>query len=216
MTASRNETPPRGGGRGPGPGAGRAAQGPARKGAIGSAEAGAKGGAQWVRDPAFESPASSPAAPVFAPSPSPGGGRTQATRSAPPDSLSASSPARPAANPRANPVGDRGANSGRAPRALMPGANLPLAGPPPRVLIGRAPLRADSVGRAAARRAGWRMVFEPTRAPRREPLMGWLSSDDPLAGLELRFDDLDAAIDFAERRGWEWTVLEPPPRAPRR
>ena len=52
----------------------------------------------------------------------------------------------------------------------------------------------------------WRLTF---RGPGRrfiEPLMGWIGSTDPLAGLELRFPTLEAAIRYARRQGLDFTV----------
>ncbi|KJE88732.1 NADH-ubiquinone oxidoreductase IP subunit [Capsaspora owczarzaki ATCC 30864] len=59
----------------------------------------------------------------------------------------------------------------------------------------------------------WRLDFE---VPERweNPLMGWASSGDPLQALDLEFDTLEAAIAFAEKNGWGYSVDEkiPPVR----
>ena len=39
--------------------------------------------------------------------------------------------------------------------------------------------------------------------------MGWNSGDDPKSQVKVKFDDLDAAISFAERNGWPYVVEEP-------
>ena len=52
----------------------------------------------------------------------------------------------------------------------------------------------------------WRLTF---RGPGRrfiEPVMGWTGSTDPLAGLELRFPTLEAAIRYARRQGLDFAV----------
>lgn len=51
----------------------------------------------------------------------------------------------------------------------------------------------------------WRLNF---RGPGRrfiEPLMGWTGSTDPLAGLEIKFPTLEAAIRYARRQGLDIT-----------
>ena len=42
--------------------------------------------------------------------------------------------------------------------------------------------------------------------------MGWNSGSDPKSGVKLRFDELDEAVNFAERNGWEYEILEPQQR----
>lgn len=52
----------------------------------------------------------------------------------------------------------------------------------------------------------WRLTF---RGPGRrfiEPLMGWTGSTDPLAGLEIKFPTLEAAIRYARRHGLDVKV----------
>jgi NADH dehydrogenase ubiquinone Fe-S protein 4 len=52
----------------------------------------------------------------------------------------------------------------------------------------------------------WRLAF---RGPGRrfiEPVMGWTGSTDPLAGLELRFPTLEAAIRYARRQWLDFAV----------
>ena len=44
------------------------------------------------------------------------------------------------------------------------------------------------------------------------PLMGWTSTGDPYANVgdsALSFDSQEAAVSFAERHGWEYTVWSP-------
>jgi hypothetical protein len=54
-----------------------------------------------------------------------------------------------------------------------------------------------------------RVTLEPDRmgARRPESLMGWVSSPDTLNQLRLGFDTVEAAVDYATRQGWTYTVL---------
>lgn len=58
-------------------------------------------------------------------------------------------------------------------------------------------------------RGRWVVEFDRTEAPRIEPLMGWTASADPFAPIRLQFPSLASALDFVERQGWDYTVLEP-------
>ena len=42
--------------------------------------------------------------------------------------------------------------------------------------------------------------------------MGWTASDDPFAQVRLGFPTLAAAVDYAERQGLDYRVVEPPAR----
>ena len=53
------------------------------------------------------------------------------------------------------------------------------------------------------------MEFDRASAPTIEPLMNWTASADPFAPIRLQFPSLASAIDFVERQGWDYTVLEP-------
>ncbi|CDS14003.1 hypothetical protein LRAMOSA06174 [Lichtheimia ramosa] len=44
------------------------------------------------------------------------------------------------------------------------------------------------------------------------PLIGWVSSADYQQGLQMTFDTKEAAINFAERQGWDYYVHEPAPK----
>jgi hypothetical protein len=64
-------------------------------------------------------------------------------------------------------------------------------------------------------RRKWILEFEPWIARELEPLMGWTSSRDPFSPTpRLRFPDRQSAIKFAERRGWQYAVEDPPARRP--
>jgi len=64
-----------------------------------------------------------------------------------------------------------------------------------------------------ARTKEWVLEHEPgTRDI--DPLMGWTSSRDTKAQVRLTFADKDQAIQYAERNGLAYTVIEPSPRKP--
>jgi len=63
---------------------------------------------------------------------------------------------------------------------------------------------AMSSGRAQTKH--WRLRFERRRPLFIEPLMGWTGSEDPLAPVELKFPDLQAAVAYAEREGLAYQV----------
>lgn len=65
-----------------------------------------------------------------------------------------------------------------------------------------------------ARTRGWKLRFEPRRAPFIEPLMGWTGSDDTLTQVELSFPTLDSAVRYAERQGLNYVVEGDVHRAP--
>ncbi|MEM9705798.1 MAG: ETC complex I subunit [Pseudomonadota bacterium] len=56
----------------------------------------------------------------------------------------------------------------------------------------------------------WVLEFEAETARRIDPLMGWTSGDDTRAGqVRLSFDDLDAAVAYAERHSIPYQVIQP-------
>ena len=55
----------------------------------------------------------------------------------------------------------------------------------------------------------WVLDFEPAAARTIDPLMGWTSSPDTNAQVQLRFDSKEAAIAYAAKRGIEYQVVEP-------
>ncbi|MBB3527238.1 NADH dehydrogenase ubiquinone Fe-S protein 4 [Rhizobium sp. BK456] len=57
-----------------------------------------------------------------------------------------------------------------------------------------------------ARTTGWRLVFEPRKAPFIEPLMGYTGSTDTLPQVALKFPTLQSAIRYAERQGLTYIV----------
>lgn len=64
---------------------------------------------------------------------------------------------------------------------------------------------------SAPRPRYWVLEFEPTRAPRIEPLMGHTASDDPYRPIRLRFPDRESAVEFAERQDWRYIIREDAP-----
>ncbi len=57
----------------------------------------------------------------------------------------------------------------------------------------------------------WILEFEPSRPPQMDPLMGWISSDDPYRSIRLKFPDRDSAVAFAEQQDWRYVVQEDRP-----
>lgn len=53
----------------------------------------------------------------------------------------------------------------------------------------------------------WILEYEKQSARTPESLMGWISSEDTLNQVRLRFDSADAAVMFAQEKGWEYDVL---------
>ena len=93
----------------------------------------------------------------------------------------------------------------------IPGTNLRSDRTPTAII--RRPARSPMT--SGPRPRGWVLEFEPSRAPSRDPLMGWVSSDDPYRGIRLTFPDRDSAVEFAERQNWRYVVREDPPRGRR-
>ena len=58
----------------------------------------------------------------------------------------------------------------------------------------------------------WVLEYEPATPREPDPLMGWASAGDTLNEVQLRFDTLEAAIEFARKNGLEYTVVEPKDR----
>lgn len=56
----------------------------------------------------------------------------------------------------------------------------------------------------------WRLTFRGTGRRFIEPVMGWVGTDDPLAGLEQRFPTLESAVRYARRQALDFTVVDAP------
>ena len=62
-------------------------------------------------------------------------------------------------------------------------------------------------GRAGTQQ--WVLEFEPDGTRGNDPLMGWASSDDTRAQVQMRFDTQEEAVAYAQRQGYFYSV-EPP------
>lgn len=58
----------------------------------------------------------------------------------------------------------------------------------------------------------WLLEFEPESPREIDPLMGWTSSSDTQAQVQLRFESKDEAIAYATRHGIAFVVQEAQPR----
>lgn len=58
----------------------------------------------------------------------------------------------------------------------------------------------------AAKEGQWVMEYELQSARRAEPIMGWVSSNDTLNQVNMKFDKLEDAIAFARAKGWHYSV----------
>lgn len=62
----------------------------------------------------------------------------------------------------------------------------------------------------------WKVQFEKMPGDDRwtNPLMGWTSTSDPLTNMGLSFPTKEAAIEYAERHGYPYSVAEPESEKP--
>lgn len=58
----------------------------------------------------------------------------------------------------------------------------------------------------------WVLEYEPISKRTPEPLMGWISSDDTLNQVKLKFDTAEDAVAYADKQGWEHQVQVNQPR----
>ena len=54
----------------------------------------------------------------------------------------------------------------------------------------------------------WVLECESNTANDAEPLMGWTSSEDTATQVSLTFDSKENALAFAEKKGWNATVMQ--------
>ena len=66
-----------------------------------------------------------------------------------------------------------------------------------------------------ARTKNWVLEFEPERPRAPDPLMGWTSSSDMRAQIELEFDTAEEAVAYAEKHEIPFQVFEPHSVKPR-
>nr|CAG4652169.1 EOG090X0DNW [Triops cancriformis] len=60
----------------------------------------------------------------------------------------------------------------------------------------------------------WKMEFD-TRERWENPLMGWVSTGDPISNLQLNFSNKEEAIAHCEKHGYEWYVVEKSEKKPK-
>ena len=80
----------------------------------------------------------------------------------------------------------------------------------PHVRIYQLPKNAMQSGRA--RTDTWRLEFAPGEAKRPDPLTGWAGSGDTREQVQLAFPTSDAAVAYAEGKGYDYTVVPTPKR----
>lgn len=54
----------------------------------------------------------------------------------------------------------------------------------------------------------WVLEYESTSGKKPEPLMGWTSAQDTLGQIKLSFDTQEAAVAFAVKNGWQYTITK--------
>ena len=55
----------------------------------------------------------------------------------------------------------------------------------------------------------WLLEYGQATRRRPDPLMGWISANDTLNQVRLRFATLDEAVAFAQKHGLDYTIIEP-------
>ena len=68
-------------------------------------------------------------------------------------------------------------------------------------------------GRAKTKK--WVLEFEPASRRDPDPLMGWSSAQDTLNEVQLHFDTLEEALAYAQKRGLDYTLIEPQQHTPK-
>lgn len=76
-----------------------------------------------------------------------------------------------------------------------------------KVRIYSPPKNAMQSGRANT--AAWVLEYELQSARQPEPLMGWVAAEDTLNQTRLKFKTKEEAVAFAEKEGFDYTVIEP-------
>lgn len=69
---------------------------------------------------------------------------------------------------------------------------------------------ATQSGRAKTKK--WVLEYELETRRQPEALMGWVSSGDTLNQVKIGFDTQEEAIAFADKKGWDYSVVEPQSR----
>jgi ETC complex I subunit conserved region len=65
-------------------------------------------------------------------------------------------------------------------------------------------------GRAGTQQ--WVLEFEPESRPGIDPLMGWTSSANTRAQVQIRFETPEEAVAYAQRQGYAYSVEQPKQR----
>ncbi len=65
---------------------------------------------------------------------------------------------------------------------------------------------ATQSGRAAS--GSWILEFLESSGKTLDPLMGWTGSSDTQIQVKLKFDSKEDAISFAEKKGYEYYIIE--------
>ena len=55
----------------------------------------------------------------------------------------------------------------------------------------------------------WVLEYEQATRRQPDPLMGWISAQDTLNQIRLRFDMLEEAIAYAQKHGIDYQIIEP-------
>jgi hypothetical protein len=66
-----------------------------------------------------------------------------------------------------------------------------------------------------ARTKHWILEFEQATRRQAEPLMGWISAEDTLNQIRLKFDSLEEAQAYAQKHGLDYSVEAPQLSAPK-
>jgi len=64
-----------------------------------------------------------------------------------------------------------------------------------------------------ARTKTWILEYEVATKRQAEPLMGWISAEDTLNQVRLRFATLEEAKDYADKHGLAYSIEEPHARS---
>ena len=59
----------------------------------------------------------------------------------------------------------------------------------------------------------WQLEFKQNNAKSNDPLMGWVGGAETTTQLKLKFDTLDDAVQYAEKKGFVYTIKQPKKRA---
>src|ERR1700757_2483416 len=68
---------------------------------------------------------------------------------------------------------------------------------------------AKTAMQSGARARKWVFSYEPATRRQPEALMGWISAEDTLNEVQLRFETMEQAVAFATKNGLDYTVIPP-------